>query len=274
MKTNFSHDKYTPIAISAFILLTGWWVGLFLTGSTTGSANYLFGAVYGTFMATFGGIVGLLSAKKWGGFKSYLGKSITFLSLGLLAQAFGQIVFSAYNIFLKIEIPYPSLADLGYFGNIPLYFIGIVFLAHTAGIKLGLKNLLAKIQAVLIPLTILIFSYFMFLQGYEFDWTNPLKVFLDFAYPLGQAGYVSVALLTFILSKKFLGGIMRNKILILLAAFVLQYLADFNFLYQTSKGTWYNAGYGDYLYLLAYVVMAIGLFQIRNIAQGLSSVNK
>ncbi|MBI3282862.1 hypothetical protein HYZ70_02190 [Candidatus Curtissbacteria bacterium] len=256
-------DRSAQLAIGAFILLTIWWILLFLSGSRTGFPNYLFGAVYGPFMSLYGGILGLKISKQWGGFKSLMGKAIIVLSLGLLAESFGQIVFSFYNIFLHVEIPYPSLADIGFFGNIPLYLFGILLLAKASGVRVSLRSFTSQVQAILFPLAMLVISYILFLQNYEFDWTQPIKIFLDFGYPFGQALYVSIAILTYSLSRKLLGGIMRSRIIFLILAFCAQYLADFNFLYQNSKQTWYNGGYGDYLYLVAYMIMALGLLQLK-----------
>src|SRR6185369_3281343 len=108
----------------------------------------------------------------------------------------------------------------------------------------------------------LIASYMIFLQGYEFDWSNPLRVFLDFGYPLGQAFYVSLAILVFILSKNFLGGLMRPKVLLILLAIAVQYIADYNFLYQAYNETWVNGGYGDYIYLISYFLMTFALINL------------
>ena len=105
----------------------------------------------------------------------------------------------------------------------------------------------------------------VFLKNYEFDWSNLLKVFLDFGYPLGQAFYVSLALLTFLLSKEFLGGLMKPKVLIILFALAVQYMADYNFLTQVNNGTWINGGYGDYIYLLAYFLMTIALINLGSV---------
>lgn len=250
------------IAIALFTILTIWWIALGILGLKEQLQNYLFGASYGL-MAVLGGIVGIRIAQHWGGSKSIMGKAILLLSFGLLAEEYGQIIFSYYNIFAHVAVPYPSLADIGFFGNIPLYIIGIIFLAQASGVHFSLKKLSSKIQAVLIPVAILAYSYFFFLQRYEFDLSNPLKIFLDFGYPLGQAFYVSLAFLTYSLSNSILGGIMKNKILFLLLAFVIQYLADYNFLFQSSSGTWLNGGYGDYLYLLAYFVMTLGIIQLN-----------
>ena len=67
-----------------------------------------------------------------------------------------------------------------------------------------------------------------------------------------------------------LGGIMKNRILFILFAFFAQYLADYNFLFQNSRGTWYNGGYGDYLYLAAYFLMTFGIIQLKTIHAELS----
>lgn len=269
MPTGLLKSRATQIAISALILLSIWWGFLNLTGAS-GLPTYIFGMIYGPFMSLFGACIGFSSAGKWGGTKSIIGKAIIMLSFGLLAQAFGQISFSVYNIFLNVEVPYPSVADIGYFGNIPLYAYGALLLAQASGGKVKLKAFFSQFQAVLIPLAMLVVSYILFLRGYEFDWSQPLKTLLDFGYPLGQALYVSLAISAYSLSRRVLGGVMRKAILILIAAFVLQYIADFNFLYQSSNGTWLNAGYGDYLYLIAYFVMTLGMIQLKNIADSLS----
>lgn len=257
-------EYFAKVAVALLIILTIWWALLNLSGSREQLQNYLFGASYGL-MAILGGVAGIRIARHWGGSKSIMGKAIFVLSFGLLAEEYGQLVFSYYNIFAHVQVPYPSLADIGFFGNIPLYVIGIVLLAQASGVHFSLKKLSGKIQTVFIPAAMLAFSYFFFLQKYEFDWSNPLKIFLDFGYPLGQAFYVSLAFLTYSLSNNILGGIMKNKILFLLFAFAIQYLADYNFLFQSSDGTWLNGGYGDYLYLLAYFIMTLGIIQLNTV---------
>ena len=86
---------------------------------------------------------------------------------------------------------------------------------------------------------------------------------LDFGYPFGQAIYVSIAILTLSLSKGLLGGLMKNKIFFLLSALIVQYIADFNFLYQAIQGTWVNGGYGDLIYMTAYFLLAMSLLQFN-----------
>lgn len=259
------------VAVGFFVVTTVWWVALFLSGVQQTFYNYLFGATYGL-MALWGGAWGLLIAKKWGGFSSVIGQAIIGLSLGLLAQEFGQVVFSFYNLFLGVEIPYPSLADVGFFGSIPLYIVGIYLLAKASGTRFSLRAAVSKLQVAIIPILMLTLSYIFFLRDYEFNVGDPLKIFLDFGYPMGQALYISIAILTYTLSRRLLGGIMRSKILFLVVAFVVQYLADYNFLFQSSRGTWVNGGYGDYVYLVAYFLMTLGLIQFKTVAERLGEV--
>ena len=253
------------LTVVLFIALSVWWVIIALILKNQDINQNLYWAASYQILAILGAIFGIIISQYWGGFKSTLGKSIIFFSLGLLLQSFGQSVFSFYNIILKVEIPYPSIADIGFFGSVPLYIYGGILFGQASGIKFSLRSLSSKAIAIIIPLVILVASYFFFLKNYEFNLDNPLKVFLDFGYPSGQAIYISVAISTYFLSKKLLGGIMKNAVLLILIALVVQYVADYNFLYQTLNTTWINGGYGDFIYLIAYFVMALGLIKMGSV---------
>lgn len=252
-----------------FIAFTLWWLWLrFVLNDSENIKNQIFAAVYGV-MAIIGGLIGIRVSKKWGGLKSVLGKALVLFSLGLFLQEFGQLSYSFYIYFLKQDIPYPSLGDVGYFGSIPLYIYGAVLLAKAAGASFSMRSLVNRLQAFIIPIALLVLSYSIFLRGYEFDWSNPLIVFLDFGYPFGQAIYISVALLAFLFSRKLLGGAMRSRILLILFALCIQYASDFTFLYQTHKDTWSAGGVNDYMYLSSYFIMTLALLNFGNLYEKL-----
>ncbi len=259
-RLSITKNLLPPLNIVLFAFFTLWWVAINFSflGQDEGSRQ-LFSTFYAV-QALFGGIMGLLVARKWGGNTSYFGRALSFLSYGLLLQVFGQLVYSYYNVVLKVFIPYPSLGDLGYFGSIPCYIYGGYQLARALGAHLSLKSATNKLWAVLVPLLMLGFSYIELLKGYEFDGDKPLlATFLDFAYPLSQAVYISVALLVFVFSFKMLGGLLRKRVLLLLFAFLVQYVADFTFIYQNAHGLWEIAGVGEYFYYLAYFIMSLAL---------------
>jgi len=252
------------LVLFLFIVYLIWWIVLQLTTAPDSSAREYWADTYGC-VALVGSIAGFLVAKKWGGFRTYLGKSTLFFSFGLLAQVFGQLAYTYYFYKKNVEAPYPSIGDIGYFGSIPLYIFGAWYLAKTIGIKVSFKQLQAKVVSIVIPAIILIISYISFLRDYDFAEKTKLVIFLDYGYPLGQAIYVSIALVAYLLSRKWLGGVMKNKIQLILFALAVQYVADYNFLYQIIKETWQNGGYGDMLYLTAYLTMSLGLIYLGSI---------
>jgi hypothetical protein len=265
MVSTIKGNLVAKIVLSLFVLFSVWWISLgFMHLPKDSNANQLFAGVYGS-IALIGGISGMVISRKWGGIRSVMGKSIFFLALGLLFQEIGQIAYSSYIYFFHIPVPYPSIGDLFFYGTIPLYIIAIMYLAQASGMHISLRSFRNKLQAVLIPLIILAFSYFIFLQNYKFDWSSPIKIIIDFGAPLGQAIYISLAILTYILTKNMLGGLMRNKVLVILFALFVQYAADWTFIYQANRGTWYAGGIDDYLYLCAYFLMTFGLLQFKNI---------
>jgi hypothetical protein len=271
MVETIKKEWQAKIAILIFLLLTIWW---FLSPSFQNPhGQRFFGdfpSIYGV-LALCGACWGISISQKWGGVKSILGKAIIMFSLGLLGQVFGQVVYAYYAFYQHIAVPYPSLGDIGYFGSIPLYIYGVLLLAQASGVKIRLKSFRNQIQAVIIPILMLCIGYFLFLKGYKFDFGNPIKIFLDFGYPFGQAIYISLALLTYLLSKGILGGIMKSKILFILFALFIQFLSDYTFLYQSSNGTWVAGGINDYMYLFAYLLMTLGILQFETVLSKLRS---
>lgn len=265
MDVTLKHHWEGKLLLALVALFTSWWVAIQLTGGQNSHLYVeIFTGTYG-FVALFGGLWGVRIANRWGGLKSYMGRSILMFSLGLLAQEFGQIAYFFYIYVLKVDVPYPSIGDIGYVSTIVFYILGIYYLARVAGTPLSLKNFRRKIELVVVPLFILGFAYMLFLKGYQFDFTKPLTIVLDFGYPLGDAVYVSLTIMTFFLCKSVLGGIMRNKILFILFALVLQFLSDYTFLYQAHRDIWYPGGINDYLYLLSYAAMAFGILQLNTV---------
>ena len=262
IKRLFTTDKRVQFSLVLLIIVTVWWALQHpFNNEVLVERKYIWGASYQV-IALWGAICGLFVSWYWGGYKSVLGRSVLAFSLGLFAQVFGQSVYSYYNLFAGIQAPYPSLGDVGYFGSIPLYVYGTLLLAKASGVKVTLKSFDSKIQAFFIPFAALALSYLIFLRGYEFDFSQPLKIFLDFGYPLGQAVYVSIAILALLLSRKILGGMMRGPVLMFLFALIFQYLCDYNFLYQASRESWFVGGYGDYMYAFSYFLMTTAILLV------------
>lgn len=256
------HNLTIPL-ILLYVSIVIWWFRLNFAPSFNPSEIYLFGAVY-SLIALFGAIEGFRVARKWGWWSSSLGKSIIFFSFGLLGLWFGQLVWSYYNIISKVEVPYPSLADIGFFSIIPLYALGSIFLGQAAGAKFESSSVRGIIITILTPPIVLSIVYFFFLRDFTIDPTAPLRSFLDFFYPFGEGITISIASIVFLLSYHILGGKMKNRILYILFALIFHFMTEYTFLYKAAAGTYANGGMVDLLYATSFFIMSIGLISFNN----------
>jgi len=253
---------FIPIVLFAFF--TAWFLYLLINNSDTESQGaQIWSATY-QIIAWFGALSGLYFARIWGGWKSVIGRANLAFAIGLLLQSVGQCIFSFY-FYKGIEAPYPSLADVGFFGSIPFYIYGAILLGRASGVRISFKSFSSKIQAFIIPAFALSLSYIILLKSYEFDWSSPLTVILDFGYPLGQAFYVSLALVVYLLSRNFLGGVMKKPILLFIFALATQYIADYVFLFQVSRDTYTGGHEVDYLYMIAYLIMSLAVVKFTQV---------
>lgn len=263
-------NKKTLILSLVFLVYLFLWLSINIFGlfneASQEDAKSLFTNTYGV-IALLGGVMAIIVAREWGGFKSLIGRAITFFGLGLLAQELGQLMYAYYIYVEKVEVPYPSLGDIGYFGSVLLYIVAIYTLFKATGSKFSLVTPLRKLQVLLVPVIVLIGSYAIFLKGYEFTETPLLTAGLDFGYPLLQALYLSLAVLVLILSRKYLGGMIKPAILLVLLSLGVQYVADFSFLYQVQRETWAPGGSNDLIYLISYFVMSLSLLRFETVLQ-------
>src|SRR3989344_2051513 len=96
------NSKISVLVLVLFSFHVIWWIKLHIYGNLeTSSEPYWFNISYG-FIALIGGLLGLSLSKKWGGFSSLIGKSIAFLSLGLLSEWVANVIWAYYNIFTEI----------------------------------------------------------------------------------------------------------------------------------------------------------------------------
>lgn len=257
----FKKNPVLQIVSAFFIIMSIWWVSIYIRGLVDTNENNYFTLIY-PLLSLVGGITGFIFAKRWGGLKSHMGSALSFFSAGLLAQFFGQAAYAYYIYIQHITVPYPSVGDIGFFGSVVFYIYGVYLLAKVSGLRFSFKSIHGKILAFILPAALLLISYFFFLQGYEFDFTDKLKIFFDFGYPFGEAIYVSIALLALLMCRDLLGGVMKKPIVFLIIALVFQYICDFMFLYQSYRGLWYVGGTNDYMYFVSYFLMTVALFYI------------
>ncbi|HMQ01858.1 MAG TPA: hypothetical protein PKD79_02185 [Candidatus Doudnabacteria bacterium] len=261
--SRFASKKAFYLITAIFVIVVLWWITIFARGLTEGAENQYFTTAY-SIIALLSGIAGLVYAQKWGGFHSTLGSAIAMFAFGLIAQFLGQIIYSYYIIVREIDVPYPSLGDISFFAAVLFNIYGSYLLAKVCGIRLSLKQFRGRALAIAIPALMLFVSYWLLLRGYEIDPSEYWLLFLDFGYPIGQAIFVSIALLTLFMSKDILGGMMRKSIILLLLALISQFVFDFSFSYQYTYGEVYAGDALDLFHSVSYYLMTIAIFSIGN----------
>jgi len=211
-----------------------------------------------------GALLGLRNAKLWGGLKSAVGKSIFFLSLGTLAWSIGMLAWNYFIFIAKVEVPYPSLADAAFILSWPLWTLGVIYLSKATGVRFALRSAVGKILLFVVPAIAMVASYYLLIEVgrggvIELDVSSVLKLFFDLFYPIGTAVILAMVLTFFTLSFNFLGGKYKTPIVLLTAAFVVNYFADFTFSYTTTNGTYFNGHFVDFLFVTAMYLLVLSL---------------
>jgi hypothetical protein len=263
---NISRDSKNIFFYYIFIFV--WWTFFFITGeANVGGKITLGGALYQFafgLIPLLGGVLGLLKSKKWGGSKSYVGRALLAISAGAVCWGMGQMFWSLYyNIISKVDIPYPSLADVGYSLSFPFLAVGLISLSKATGARFSLKHLAGKLLALGITIVGIIAAYYLLIvvaRGDVIDFTEGgLKLFFDLAYPLGDLVIFLFSALIYGLSFNYLGGRYKVPILsIILGMFVL-FLADFSFSYTTTVGSYYNGHWVDMVLPTAWMLIVFGV---------------
>lgn len=252
------------LSILLFFIYLIWWIWLALKIPPESDIRNSFSLTYGI-LAGYGGVIGFIIASKWGGFKSYVGKSLIFFAFGLLCQFLGQNAYSIQFMIDHVQDAYPSYGEIFFLASIPSYILGVWYIGKAAGSGVSLKRLKYKIISVIFPLAMVVISYYMFIHGTSMQGQSTIAVILNFVYPIGQAVFVSMAIMAYLLSGKVLGGVMKRRVIFILFSLVFQYAADSTFLYKTINGTWYHSDFSEFMFAMSYSLMTFAFLDFSSV---------
>lgn len=264
MNTAFKKIPNTVFVLGAvFLGFVVWWVSLGTRGLVDTSENYWFGVAGGAF-AILGGLCGLTKARAWGAWGSYIGKTVIFISLGLITWGIGSLVIGYYNLHFALAYPYPSIADVAYIASWPLWLIGMFNLSRATGVSFRIKRPMVQLGALFIMFVSFAISYYLlFVVAREgivtINQGNLLRLIFDFAYPLGDVVIVTSSLFLFGLSVNYLGGRFKYPIMLIIAGFLMNYIGDVVFTYTNTVGTFYVSNWVDMLYVTTFFVLGMGI---------------
>ncbi len=255
-----------------WLAYTLWWLFINFIIPDNSVQGELWGGTHGL-AALLGATIGLINARAWGGMKSLVGKAMIVFSFGLLCQLFGQIIFAYYVSFGHVELPYPSLADFGYFGTIPFYIYGAYLLAKWSG---ATKLFCWREQGVflvgLVLSVLLIISAPMFYYGYIIHRLSLLGVLFSYLYILSNTIFVFLSVAPYFSLCRTVRWSIYRPVLFFSVALIFQYIADYVFFIQVNYLPVIPGSIIDYFYFFAYCLMAIGLIRFRVLVESIQRV--
>lgn len=262
------HIKGSKTILFYYLFVAALWTYFAITGRANSHGDItLGGAIYQFALGLIpliGGIHGLTKAKQWGGAKSFVGRALLFISIGAICWGAGQMFWSLYyNILSKVDIPYPSFADVGYSLSFPFLALGLISLSKATGARLSLKNSTGKIVALVVTALAAAAAYYLLIvvaRGGHIDFKEGgLKLFFDIAYPLGDLMIFLLSLLIYGLSFNYLGGKYKWPALSILFGLLILFLGDFTFSYTTTVKSYYNGHWVDLVLPTAWMFIVFGV---------------
>jgi hypothetical protein len=182
-----------------------------------------------------------------------LGWSWWLLGASALSWALGQVVWTYYEVLAGREVPFPSLADLGYLLAVPL--AAAALLTHAATPERGTAQTRRVLDGLIIATAVLAVSWQTVLGPLVRAGSDSvLEQVLALAYPVGDA--VTISLVIFLLAGS--RSATRAPLLLVGAGLAGIAFADSLFAYLTETGTYSSGELIDTGWFVGYLLVALG----------------
>jgi hypothetical protein len=204
-------------------------------------------------------IISLKYYKKIGD-RGGISKAILWTGISNLLFFIGSVTWAYYNLFLHIELPYPSFADL-FFVLMPLCY-GVA-----VGNLMQIYRSSTRPQTWVVAILIfvgLVYTMFNFVGKPEISseldfWTN----FFNFGYALSDSIYVGAGFALLIVA----GGKIFKGILVWTLGMFLITIADLVFTYRDAIGLLWNGDIADQLYTLSAIIFTYAVILLSKMTE-------
>jgi hypothetical protein len=191
-----------------------------------------------------------VAARNW---RTRTGYAWALISLGLFMIAAGEVAWGIQELGMDGEVPFPSVADVGYLGIYPPVFLGMLLMPHApmSGFRrarIGLDTLIAIAAMALISWHLILADLISESSG------NALAKTVSLAYPFADLGIVFAALLLIGRSGRATSGL---AMVCLAGGFVAMACSDSLYTYLTSVNDYASGSYIDFGWIVAYSFIAI-----------------
>jgi hypothetical protein len=227
-------------------------------------ANYFTDSFYVIELFAFG--AALIVSNDWFFFGTQVGLAFLLYAFAFLFQFLGHLSYTLIFLNTGIENPYLNVGDIAFLVSSSLFLVGCIILLREGLLLKGIhKNwffLGSKLLLLLMCFTLLA-SLHLFTPIDTMEVTS-YRIWMEFLLPVIEI--IDIILLTvylFYCNYLYLGSF-RYNFLLMAVAFVVLFLNDLLFYFQTYTNTWSPAGLNDLLYLISYYLQCISIIGIAN----------
>ena len=180
------------------------------------------------------------------------------LAMSTGSWAVGEIIWSTYELVLRRDAPFPSLADFGFLASVPLAVIGLCFFVETPARLYS--RVLAVVEAAVIATGVLLVSWLVVLGSvYHESSGSTFERWMSLAYPIGDCMILAVAL--FATTRREVRRL--GTLSTLAAGFALIAVADSAFAVLSQSATYSTGHVADAGWVLGFAVIAIAALRHR-----------
>jgi len=173
-----------------------------------------------------------------------------------LSWGVGQAIWSYYELVAGRQVPFPSLADLGYLGAVPLAVAGVLFFPSAPARATSLLR--TVLDALLVAGSLFIISWATVLGTvYRAGSDSLLAQLIGLAYPGGD---IVIGTIVLILASRAPRG-NRLPFLLLTGGLIANLLSDSAFAYLTTTNTYGSGNPTDTGWMAGYLLIAIAGFR-------------
>lgn len=225
---------------------------------TSNNLKDLNGLIFGiliSLLAYISSFFTLLRSFEWEFFKSYLGKSMFFMSLSLFAWGLGQTLF----LLSSIDKGFYEIYDYIFVLIDPLYLIGIYFISRSLN---TFKGIIINFKILLIPVFIFGINLFVFSLIRNEEISSAFRNFdVNLLFILGSIILSTFVISILVMSGKKIGGKFKAALYFILIGLLLQYFADN--LFELSTDFQVNGSFADLIFFLSILFIFNGVLRLN-----------
>jgi diguanylate cyclase (GGDEF)-like protein/PAS domain S-box-containing protein len=176
------------------------------------------------------------------------------LGLSSLSWGTGQVIWTWYESVLGREVPFPSLADVGYLGAVP--FAAVALLALPTASQTMAGRVRTVIDGMMIAGSLLLTSWVLVLGPiFHEGGDGKLGQAISLAYPIGDVVVVTIVLYVFLRARR--AGTAPLPFGIVGGGLVAIAVSDSGFVYLTATGDYASGSLIDIGWFLGYTLILL-----------------